>query len=209
MTPEQGTSAESSRTRTALLDATEQIMMEEGYAAVSSRRVANRAGANPGLVYYYFGTMDELFIALFQRGADQSFRRQAEALSSDQPLWRVWELIRDQPHGALTMEFVALANHRKAIKSEISKYSQRFRNMQVDAVCEIFKVHGVPPERYTPLQFVLLMSSVSRFLLMEEAFDVTTGHDEMVEMIEQSIRDIEGQRHHKPQPRLRSAATPS
>jgi AcrR family transcriptional regulator len=198
MTLEQGTSAESSRTRTALLDAAEQIMMEEGYAAASSRRVANRACANPGLVYYYFGTMDELFIALFQRGADQSFRRQAEALSSDQPLWRLWELIRTQPHGALTMEFVALANHRKAIKSEISKYSQRFRNMQVDAVSMIFKDHGVPPEDYTPLQFVLLMSSVSRFLLMEEAFDVTTGHDEMVEMIEKCIRDIEGQRRHKP-----------
>jgi AcrR family transcriptional regulator len=194
MKPDRGTTAESARTRAALLDAAEQIMMEEGYAAVSSRRVASRAGVNQGLVYYYFGTMDDLFIALFQRGADQSFHRQAEALSADQPLWRLWELIHDQPRNALTMEFVALANHRKAIKSEISSYSQRFRKMQVDAVCLIFKEYGVPPEVCTPTQLVLLMSSISRFLLMEEAFGIDTGHDEMIRLVEKYLRDIEGER---------------
>ena len=56
--------AESSTTRQALLDAAEQVMREEGYAAVTSRRVAQRAGLKPQLVHYYFRTMDELFLAL-------------------------------------------------------------------------------------------------------------------------------------------------
>ena len=42
--------AEDSKTRAVLLDATEQLMLEEGYAAVSSRRVARTAGLNAGLV---------------------------------------------------------------------------------------------------------------------------------------------------------------
>ena len=39
--------AEDSKSRAALLDATEQIMVEEGYAAVSSRRIAQRAELKP------------------------------------------------------------------------------------------------------------------------------------------------------------------
>jgi AcrR family transcriptional regulator len=48
--------AEDSKSRAALLDATERIMLEEGYAAVSSRRVAERADLKPQLVHYYFRT---------------------------------------------------------------------------------------------------------------------------------------------------------
>ena len=52
-----------------LLDAAEALLLEEGYAAVTSRRVAERAGVNPALLYYYFESMDGLFVALFRRGA--------------------------------------------------------------------------------------------------------------------------------------------
>ena len=57
-----------SRTRTALLDAAQELMLEEGYAAVSSRRVGAKAGMNPAMVHYYFGTMDGLFIDCFVAG---------------------------------------------------------------------------------------------------------------------------------------------
>ena len=71
-------------------------MLEEGYAAVSSRRVASEAGVNVALVYYYFETMDDLFIALFRRGAERSLERQAEVLASPQPLWGLWDLTHHQ-----------------------------------------------------------------------------------------------------------------
>ena len=50
--------------RRRLLDATEEIMLEDGYAAVSSRSVAARVGINAPLVHYYFPTLDDLFMAL-------------------------------------------------------------------------------------------------------------------------------------------------
>src|SRR5689334_20633716 len=95
-------------TRDALLDAAERLMLDEGYAAVTSRRVSNEAGVNAGLVYYYFGTMDELFIAVFRRRAQWMYEQQAVALSTDQPLWSLWSLIHDQPNTALNLEFLAL-----------------------------------------------------------------------------------------------------
>src|SRR4051812_23719234 len=102
-------------TRDALLDATQELMRDEGYAAVTTRRVAAKADLNSAMVFYYFESLDGLFIALFKRGAERSFERLQTALSSSQPLWGFWDMIHDRSGSALTMEFIALANHRKTI----------------------------------------------------------------------------------------------
>jgi len=169
-------------------------MIEEGYAAVSSRRVATGAGVNVGLVYYYFATMDDLFIALFRRGAERSLERQAEVLSSPQPLWGLWDLTHQQSDPAVTMEFIALANHRKAIKSEIADYSRRFRAMQVEVMTRVLPGYGLDPEQWPASSIMVMMTGISRFLLIEDAFELDTGHAETVALIEGRIASLEGPR---------------
>src|SRR5688572_17461287 len=71
-----------SKNRGVLLDAAERVMIAEGYAAVTSRRVAAEAGLKPQLVHYYFATMDDLFLAVFRRRAEVGLERQAAALAS-------------------------------------------------------------------------------------------------------------------------------
>ena len=178
----------------ALLDAAEKILIEEGSAAASSRRVAAAAGLNAALVYYYFGTMDDLFVALFRRGSERSFQLQQQALASDQPLWSLWEAIHDRSSTSLTLEFIALANHRKAMRSEITRSALRFRRLQLDAVTEVLDRHGEQPPPVSPAALVLLMSSVSRFLVMEREFDVVVGHEDAVAMVEDILVAIEGER---------------
>jgi len=73
--------------RGALLDAAESLMLEEGYAAVTTRRVATRAGVNNGLIHYYFGTMDSMFVDLFRRSVGRSFA-QMPTTSSTHPQGR-------------------------------------------------------------------------------------------------------------------------
>lgn len=46
--------AETSQTRDALLEAVAQMMLEEGYASVTYRALAAKAGVTPSLVQYYF-----------------------------------------------------------------------------------------------------------------------------------------------------------
>lgn len=181
-------------TRKALLDAAQQLMLDEGYAAVTTRRVATKAGVNSALVYYYFDTMDGLFVALFRRGAERSFERLQEALSSAQPLWGLWELVHDRSGSALTMEFIALANHRKPIKAEIAEYSRRFRRAQLTALSAVLESYGVDPRRWPPASVIVILSGISRFLLLEEAFDVDVGHAETEAIVEGYIRSLEGER---------------
>src|ERR1700746_1245156 len=67
MTSARRSGAPDAEARGRLLDAAEQLMIEEGYAAVTSRRLAHKAGLKPQLVHYYFRTMEELFLEVFRR----------------------------------------------------------------------------------------------------------------------------------------------
>jgi len=194
MPPRRRSPTESSETRSALLDAAQILMLKEGYAAVSSRRVAAEAGVNVALVYYYFATMDELFIALFRRGAETSLERQAQVLASPQPLWGLWDLTHHQSNQAVTMEFIALANHRKAIRTEIAASSKKFRLMQIETMSTVLKGYGVDPEAWPPASIILMMTGISRFLLIEEAFGLDLGHEETIDLIECHITALEGPR---------------
>ena len=101
--------------RSKLIEATARIMREEGYAAATSRRVAAEAGVRQPLVYYYFPTMDDLFVEVLRAGAEVALERMRTLLTDDDPLQALWLLSSDSAVTSLNTEFMALANHRKAI----------------------------------------------------------------------------------------------
>jgi AcrR family transcriptional regulator len=192
MTSARRIGAPDAKNRAVLLDAAEQLMLEEGYAAVTSRRVAERAALKPQLVHYYFRTMDELFLAAFRRRAEQGLEVHAMVLQAPQPLWALWRFSTDPAATAITMEFIALANHRKALKAEIALYAERFREEQRKALTTILARYGVDPVKFPPLVWSVLMTSVSRVLVIEQALDMSAGHRETVEIVESYLRHIEG-----------------
>ena len=100
-------------------------MLEEGYAAVTSRRVAARRGSSRNSSTTTSAPWTIFSWRCSGAAPSQGLERQAEALASEQPLWALWELSRDPRGTALTMEFAALANHRKAIRHEIALYAER------------------------------------------------------------------------------------
>jgi AcrR family transcriptional regulator len=142
--------APDAKNRGVLLDAAEQLMLDEGYAAVTSRRVAEKAGLKPQLVHYYFRTMDDLFLAVFRRRAEQGLVDQAQALKSPKPLWALWRFGTDPAASRLTMEIMGLANHRKA-RAEIAYYAERFRAEQTKAMTAALQRYGVDVSEVPPV----------------------------------------------------------
>src|SRR4029077_9038238 len=108
------------KNRAVLLDAAERLLWPEGSAAVTPRRGAAEAGLKPQLVHYYFATMDDLYLAVFRRRAEVGLERQPPALASAAPRRGLWEFSLAPAGTALTTELNSLANHRKAIRSEIA-----------------------------------------------------------------------------------------
>ena len=153
------------------------------------------AGLKPQLVHYYFRTMDDLFLALFRRRAEQGLERQNQAMASPQPLWALWDLSRDPRGTALTMEFVALANHRKAIRTEIASAAEHFRSDQLRGLEVVLAQYGIGRTSARRLVFTVLLSSISRFLVIErETLGMSTGHDETVVFVEEFLTRLEGER---------------
>jgi AcrR family transcriptional regulator len=53
-------------TRGAILAAARTVFAERGYDGASIRQIATEAGVDPALVHHYFGTKDQLFLAVVQ-----------------------------------------------------------------------------------------------------------------------------------------------
>jgi AcrR family transcriptional regulator len=183
--------APESKTRARLLDAAEALILRDGYAAVTSRRVAAEAGVKPALVHYYFRAMDDLFLEVYRRRAEAGMARFVSALEVHRSLRTLWRFGTDLGGADLTIEFVALANHRKAIRDEIARYARRFRELQLEAIAAILADHGIPPESCPPIVVLLAMTGVTQMMALEKTLGVTDGHDEMMAFVEQRIDGAE------------------
>jgi AcrR family transcriptional regulator len=180
---------ETSETRLRLLDVTEQVLLADGYASVTSRRVAADAGVTPALVHYYFSTIDDLFLAVIRRRGAQQAQRQERALSSERPIHALWELSRERAGTGLQMEFIALANHRKAIAAELAQQVADSRRAQLEALNRLMAEAG--SSDLTPEAMLVLIASVSRTIALEESLGMEMGLAQVAEFVEQLIGRID------------------
>ena len=183
--------SQDSKTRAQLLDAAERLLLAEGYAAVTSRRVAAEAGLKPPLVHYYFRTMDDLFVEVFRRRADENIAHFERAIAEDGSLRHLWRLNADPRGAAFRIEFVALANHRKAIRAEVARYAERFRAAQIEAVSAALAERGIPEDRLPPVAALLIMTGLAQVLALEGALGVTAGHDATLTFVDEAIGVLE------------------
>ena len=189
--PKRRMGSRNSATHAALLDATEAVMREEGYAAVTSRRVAERAGINQQTVYYYFATMDDLLLAAYRRRTKQMRARVEEAMAADRPLHALWQCFADPFDAALTMEYLALSNHNEAIRRETVAFGEVLRAMEVERLVpasEMALPEGAPD---SPLGLIMALTWVSHLMGFEATLGLRGGHREVRQLAEWALRQGE------------------
>ncbi len=179
--------ADDGGTRRRLIEATTQIMHDEGYAAATSRQIAAKAGVKQALVYYYFPTMDDLFLEVLKVGADVALAQMRRALTADDPIGALWRINSDPQRTVLNTEFMALANHRKVIGAELKAYAERVRDIETAAVTMVMRANGVDLDAYPPVAIALLIAQTARSLGNELAVGVTEGHEELRALVERHL----------------------
>jgi AcrR family transcriptional regulator len=190
---------ERSATRTLLLDTAERLMRDEGYAAVTTRRLGDAAAVKPQLVHYYFPSMDDLFTALFRRRAEQGLESARQALDSDRPLRVLWQRSRDPSDAAVRAEFMALAHHRKELKAEMAAFIDQIRRLQHQALVRHFAARGVTP-KIDPAVITLLIGSLAMMIAREEELGVTFGHAQTETLVETALAQFEARLAGEPEP---------
>jgi AcrR family transcriptional regulator len=178
----------------AMLDGAEAILCEEGYAALTSRRVAERVGVKQRLVYYYFRTMDDLTVETFRRLAIRDLERLNKAAASPRPLREIWGIYMDRETYSndprLISEFMALANRIAPLRAEVVAYIEEVRRIQTECLATALARSGVETS-VAPVALDMFMQGIALLLNREAGIGVTTGHAEALAAIEASLERAE------------------
>jgi TetR/AcrR family transcriptional regulator len=176
---------ESSETRAQLVRLAARLIRDEGCAAVTARRLAEELGLKRQIVHYYFGTIEDLFIAVIRRSVGKVHERVKLQLESGQPLREIYQL-GNMATSAL-FEFSAMAMRSKAIRAEMQRYMDDFRRMQSQAIARHLEQRGITPSISTSAT-AFVINSVAHTLAVEEALGVGEGHAETRALMEEWLK---------------------
>ena len=82
---------DAAETRAAILASARSVLLEDGYASLSTRRVAEVADVPLSQIHYHFGSKQQLVLALLAVQNERLLERQAAMFAGPEPLWVRWE----------------------------------------------------------------------------------------------------------------------
>lgn len=176
-------------TRNALIEAAEQLMLDEGYAAVTARRLMTKANLKSQLLHYHFSSIDDLFLAVIRRRYDVNVRKMVQALSGSDPMTNLWEYLGDQLNSRISIEFLALACHRPKMRMEVQRYAEQLRLMQTEAITRFFEERGVEPDT-PPIVSAMVLTGLWQNLHLEAVHGISLGHEELKTFITRTLREL-------------------
>jgi AcrR family transcriptional regulator len=173
-------------TEQALLDAAERLLGEVDASGITTRRVADEACANHGLVHYYFGSVEQLLVRVLERFTERLIERQRELYAADAPFLEKWRtamayLDEDLPYQKIWFELQALAWNRPELQERLAWVHAEWRAVLVEAFAPIREELGLdlPPEA-----LVTLVYTFNEGIMLERLSGIETGHRELLDWID-------------------------
>ena len=171
----------------ALLDATERLLIEVGHAGITTRRLAEEAGVNHGLVHYYFGSIENLLARVLERYTAELTARQRAMYATDVPFIEKWRqamrylVAEDVAYEKIWLELQALAWNRPELREHVARVNDAWRAVLTEAFAE-------PRERYgidMPLDaLVSLVITFNEGVILERLSGIETGHAALLDWID-------------------------
>ena len=174
-------------TEQALLDAAERLLVGVGAAGITTRRVAEEAGANHGLVHYYFGSVEQLLVRVLERFTERLIERQREMYAADEPFVEKWRtamrylLSEDATYEKIWLELQALAWNNADLRERLARVNMEWRAVLTEAFEQ--------PHRELAIEMPLdaLVSLVMTFnigIMVERLGGIEAGHRELMDWID-------------------------
>ena len=174
----------------AMLDAAEATLREEGYGALTSRRIAERVGVKQRLVYYYFQTMEEVIVETWRGCASRELDRLHDMASRPRPLRELWDLCIATHDSRLISEFMALSNRSEGLRAEVIAFIEEARAIQEEAIAAaLARTPGACD--IAPDGLALLASSLALSVTREAALGVDVGHGAVLALVEHFLAQVE------------------
>jgi AcrR family transcriptional regulator len=187
------------QTEEAFLDAAERLLIEVGYSGISTRRLAEEAGANHGLVHYYFGSMENLFVRVLERFTERLVARQramyARTDISGAEKWKTamsyLESDLEAGYPKIWLELQALGWNRPDIAERVAKVNGEWREVLTDAFDGMMAEYGLDRERFPLTAVVSLVMTFNEGIMVERLSGISTGHVELMDMVGRWLESLE------------------
>jgi AcrR family transcriptional regulator len=173
-------------TEQALLDAAERLLVGVGAAGITTRRVAEEAGVNHGLVHYYFGSVEQLLVRVLERFTEQLVERQRQLYAADASFLEKWRtamayLEQDRPYQKIWFELQALAWNRPELQERLIRVNGEWRAVLIEAFAPVREQLGLE----LPLEaLVSLVFTFNEGIMLERLSGIETGHRELLDWID-------------------------
>jgi TetR/AcrR family transcriptional regulator len=191
-------------TVTAFLDAAERLLIEVGYANITTRRLAEEAGANHGLVHYYFGSMEQLFVAVLDRYTDRLIERQRAMYAAEAPFIEKWRTAmrfldedRESGYQKIWFELQALAWNQPEMRERLARVHAQWRDTLIEAFAPAIAEYGLDLDRFPVEAIVTLVVTFNEGVILERLGGIHTGHAELLAMIDNWLVSLEAARRGK------------
>jgi AcrR family transcriptional regulator len=181
----------------ALLDAAERLLVDLGYAGITTRRLAEEAGVNHGLVHYYFGSMENLLVRVLERFTERLTARQRALYAADIPFIEKWRQAmrylvgEDVEYEKIWLELQALAWNNPELAERVASVNDEWRAVLTEAFEEPRRAYGIE----MPLDaLVSLVMTFNEGVILERAQGITAGHHELLAWIDGWLEGRDGRR---------------
>ena len=188
-------------TMEAFLDAAEQLLVTEGYAGVTVRRLADQAGANHGLVHYYFGSMEDLFLRVLERFTGRLIVRQRQMYEGDGPFidkWRQAMRYLDEDFASgyqkIWFELQAMAWNHPEMRERVAQVNAEWREVLTETFTRALDDYALDDTRFPVAAMVSLVYTFSQGIMLERLTGVSAGHRELLAVIDRELEALEAQR---------------
>ncbi len=183
----------------AFLDAAERLLIDVGYAGISTRRLAEEAGANHGLVHYYFGSMENLFVRVLERFTDRLIARQrtmyARTDISGAEKWRTamgyLESDLEAGYPKIWLELQALGWNRPDIAERVAEVNREWRDVLTEAFDRMLDEYDVDRDELPLPGLVSLAMTFNEGVMVERLSGISAGHRELMDMVERWLASLE------------------
>jgi AcrR family transcriptional regulator len=186
-------------TEAAFLDAAERLLIEVGHAGISTRRLADEAAANHGLVHYYFGSMESLFVRVLERFTERLITRQRAMYARDVPFIEKWRtamayLEDDMAAGypKVWLELQALGWNRPEIRERVAACGAEWRSVLTEAFSRAMDEYELDRERFPLEAWVTLVYTFNLGMEVDRLAGRSEGHRELLDAIDRWLSSMEG-----------------
>jgi TetR/AcrR family transcriptional regulator len=183
-------------TQQRFLDAAERLLVTVGYAGITARKLAEEAGANLGLVHYYFGSMEELFVQVLERFTDQLIARQRAMYASPAPYIEKWRaamryLDDDRPYQKIWWELQALSWNQPELRARVARVQKAWREAMRSAVAEALSRYDLDDGDLSTEAWITLIVTVNEGIILERLAGIQRGHEELLAGIDRWLESKE------------------